>query len=251
MFKGFKCLLAQANRGRRSEVVLNLGNADATYHFSSTHFVWPSSSLLWLVDKLEGSIFPMSHYSSCKSSKILLLRGKIKEVAYHWTFVMACPHGAAMSYPHCDLQFVGRRSQELLRDGCQRSYVVRSNTSQVGTWVLRHIHSYSISCLPILKQNLRLYQENQEVTFITTPPDTYLSPVRPPFLHPGSSTIFRTAAPLQWKQPFSSPHSQNCLAPSDISSVDHSKHLYSFTADTSVAILSTPLMPSYHIWRSF
>lgn len=86
-------------------------------------------------------------------------------VAYHQTFGMAHPHVAAMSYPHCDLKFSDCRSYspELLRDGCQRSYLVQRNMSQVGAWVLRYIHSYSISCLPILEQNLRLYQKNQEV----------------------------------------------------------------------------------------
>lgn len=168
----------------------------------------------------------MSYYPSCKSSKLLLVRMKIKGVAYHRTSGMACPHVAATSYPHCDLQFARCRScgQELLRDGCQRRYLVWSNTSQVGAWVSRHIHSYSISCLPILEQNLRLYQKNQEVTFFTIPPDPYPFPIRPSFPHLRSSTIFQTAAHLQWKQLFSSPHSQNCLAPSDISAVDHSKH---------------------------
>lgn len=125
----------------------------------------------------------------------------------------------------CRSSYVGGCfSPELLRDGCQRSYLVQRNTSQVGAWVLRYIHSYSISCLPILEQNLRLYQKNQEVTFITIPSDPYPSPVRTAFAHLGSSTIFQTAAPLQWKQLFISLYSQNCLALWDISAVDYSKH---------------------------
>lgn len=177
----------------------------------------------------------MSHYSSWKSSKILLLRGKIKGVAYHRTFGMARPHVVAMSYPHCDLQFAGGRRQELLRDGCQRCCIVQSNTSQVGPWLLRHIHSYSISCLPILEQNLRLYQKKQEVTFITIPPDPYLSPVRPPFPHLGSSTIFQIAAPC---------NESSSLAPLTARIALHPQTSYLWT--TLKMITSTPIYCWYN-----
>lgn len=144
-----------------------------------------------------------------------MLWGKIKGVAYHQTFGMARPHVAAMSYPHCDLQFVGSRNccQELLRDGCLRCYIVQSNTSQVGAWVLRHIHSHSVSSLPTLEQNLRLYSKNQEVTVITIPPDPYLSPIRPSFPHVGSWAIFQTAPPCNESSSLASLTASTALHP--------------------------------------
>lgn len=143
-------------------------------------------------------IFSVSHCPSCKSSKLLLVRGKIKRVANHPASGMARPmqqlcHTLAVS---SNLQVL----QELLPGALGwwvpmglDSLEGKSNLKALGAWVLGHLHSCSMFCLPVLQQNLRLYQKSQEMTFFTVPPHPQPSSVKLSFLHPGTPAMLQTA----------------------------------------------------------
>lgn len=140
----------------------------------------------------------MRNCPSCKSSKLLLVRGKIKRVAYHpaWLAPMQqlCPTLTASS----DLQAL----QELL-PGALGWWVTmglyslegKKQPQPVGALVLGRLHSWSVSCLPVLQQNLRLYQKSQEITFLTISSDPQFSSLKPSFPCPEALAILQTDVP--------------------------------------------------------